>query len=117
MFIAYVVVAVLDAAALTFIALNDYMHAGWVIAFMRRVRVPESWLIPLATLHIAGALGLLVGISVPSIGIAAAVGLVVLFTGAIATHIRAHADAVSYAFPGTFLLLAVGSLVLRIASL
>jgi hypothetical protein len=116
MFIAYVVVAVVDAAALTFIAVNDFIRAEWVVSFMNKVGVPESWLFPLATLHIAGAVGLLVGIAVPSIGIAGAVGLVLLFAGAIITHMRAHAEVVSYAFPGTFLLLAVGSMVLRLAS-
>jgi hypothetical protein len=44
----------------------------------------------LGTLKAAGALGLLIGIRVPLIGIAAAVGLVLFFVGAIVTHLRAH---------------------------
>jgi hypothetical protein len=57
-----------------------------------------------------------VGIGVPLLGVAASAGLVLFFVGAIITHIRAHAEALSYAYPGTFLLLAVGSLVPRLAS-
>jgi hypothetical protein len=115
-FVAYVVVAVVDAAALTYIAVNDLIRAEWVLAFMTKVGVPESSLVPLATVHLAGALGLLLGIGIPVMGIAAGVGLVLLFAGALLTHVRAHAEAVSYAFPGTFLLLAVGALLLRFAS-
>jgi hypothetical protein len=116
MFAAYVIVAVLAAAANTYIAINDFIRADWILANMTKVGVPRSWLFPLGVLKAAGALGLLVGIGVPLIGAAAAVGLVLFFVGAIITHIRAHAEALSYAYPGTLLLLAVGSLVPRLAS-
>ena len=116
MFTAYVVVAVLAAAANIYIAINDFIRADWVLANMTKVGVPRSWLFPLGALKAAGAVGLLVGIGVPLIGVAAAVGLVLFFVGAVITHIRAHADGLSYAYPGTLLLLAVGSLVPRLAS-
>jgi DoxX-like protein len=116
MFTAYVVVAVLAAAANIFIAINAFIHADWILANMTKVGVPRSWLIPLGVLKAAGAVGLLVGIGVPLIGVAAAAGLVLFFVGAVITHIRAHAEALSYAYPGTLLLLAVGSLVPRLAS-
>ena len=116
MFTAYVVVAVLAAAANTYIAISDFIRADWILANMTKVGVPRSWLFPLGALKAAGAVGLLVGIGVPLIGVAAAVGLVLFFVGAVITHIRAHADALSYAYPGTLLLLAVGSLVPRLAS-
>ena len=61
------------------------------------------------------ALGLLVGIRVPLIGIAAAVGLVLFFVGAIITHLRARDY--SFGLAAVFLLLAVAALVLRVASL
>lgn len=115
MFIAYLIVTVLAAAANTYVAVYDFMRSEWVLANMTKVGLPHSWLFPLGALKAAGALGLLVGIAVPLIGVAAGVGLVLFFVGAIITHIRAHAGA--YAYPGTYLLLAVGSLVLRLASL
>jgi hypothetical protein len=111
MFTAYVVIAVVAAAANIYIAVNDFLRADWVLANMTQVGVPRSWLFPLGALKAAGALGLLVGIGVPLLGVAAAAGLVLFFAGAVITHIRAHAGALSYAAPGMFLLLAVGSLV------
>jgi hypothetical protein len=48
--------------------------------------------------------------------LAAAVGLVLFFAGAIYTHFRAHAEVPSYTYPGTLLLLAAASLVLRLSS-
>jgi len=74
----------------------------------------QAWLLPLGALKAAGALGLLAGIGVPLIGVAAAVGLVLFFVGAIITHIRAHYY--SFTAPAAFILLAVGSLVPRLAS-
>jgi hypothetical protein len=82
---------------------------------MTRVGVPRRALIPLAVLKIAGALGPLIGIGVPPLGVAAAVGLVLFFIGAIWAHIRVR-DYASIPFPGMFLLLAAASLVLRVAS-
>ena len=55
---------------------------------MARTGVPESWMTMLGILKAAGALGLLAGFVVPPIGIAAAVGLILFFVGAIITHLR-----------------------------
>jgi len=116
MFAVYIVVAVLAATANAYIAVNDFLRADWVLANMDMVRVPRSWLFPLGVLKTAGALGLLLGIAVPLLGVAAAVGLVLFFVGAVITHLRARAALLTYAYPGTLLLLAVGSLVPRLAS-
>ena len=72
--------------------------------------MPESWLPVLAILKAAGALGLLVGIGVPMIGTAAAVGLTLFFVAAIFTHLRARDR--SFGGAVVFLLLAVAALVL-----
>jgi DoxX-like family len=81
---------------------------------MTKVGVPQSRLVVLAALKAAGALGLLVGLGAPLIGVAAAAGLVLFFVGAIITHLRGHEY--SLAYPAASLLLAVGSLGLRLAS-
>ncbi len=81
---------------------------------MSKARVPQSWLVSLGALKGAGALGLMVGIVVPLLGVAASVGLVLFFVGAIITHFRARYW--NIVPPVAFLLLAVGSLVLRVAS-
>jgi hypothetical protein len=114
-FTTYVVVTVLAAAANTSAATVDFNRAGWILANMTKYGVPHSWLFSLGALKAAGALGLLVGIGVPLIGVAASVGLVLFFAGAIVTVMRAHWYS-HIPFPAAFLLLAVGSLVLRLAS-
>ena len=114
MFTAYVAVTVLAAAANTWAATVDLTRPQWLLVNMTKVGVPHSQLFVLAALKAAGALGLLVGLGVPLIGVAAAAGLVVFFVGAIITHLRSHAY--SLAYPAAFLLLAAGSLGLRLAS-
>jgi hypothetical protein len=112
----YVVVTVLAAGANIYAAANDFLRPEWLVANMTRLRVPQSWIFALGALKAAGALGLLVGIGLPLIGIAAAAGLVLFFVSAIVTAVRAHwYSHISY--PATFLGLAAASLVLRLASL
>jgi hypothetical protein len=110
MFSAYVILTVLAAAALTFSATADFVHYKKVMINMARAGVPESWLIRLGIAKAAGAIGLLVGIVIPPIGVAAAIGIILFFVGAIITHIRARWF--SFGFPATYLLLAVGALVM-----
>jgi hypothetical protein len=113
MFTAYIVVTLLAVVANTYAATADFSRAGWIVDSMTKLNVPHSWMIPLGALKAAGALGLLVGLGVPIVGIAASVGLVLFFVCANVAHIRAHWYSV---FPVMFLLLAAGSLGLRLAS-
>lgn len=112
---AYVIVTVVAAVVTAYAATVDFVGVDWVLANMARLGVPEAWLLPLGALKAAGALGLVVGIGVPAIGVAAAVGLVLFFVGAIATVVRARWYA--HWYPAMFLLLAAGTLALRVASL
>jgi hypothetical protein len=114
MFTAYVVVTLAAVAANTFAAAVDFIRPQWLLENMARARVPQSWLRSLGALKAMGALGLLVGIAVPALGVAAALGLVVFFLGAIVCHLRARYW--NLAPPAPFLLLAVSSLVLRLGS-
>jgi DoxX-like family len=114
MFTAYVVVTGLTAAANTFAATADFTRPKWLLGNMAKARVPQSWLFQLGALKAAGALGLLVGIGIAPLGVAASIALILFFIGALITHIRARYWEI--AAPVTFLLLAVGSLVLRVAS-
>src|SRR5436189_1740901 len=113
MFITYIVVTILAAAAIIFSATLDFIRYAPILSNMAKVGVSESWMTTLGILKAAGALGLLVGIGLPLIGIAAAMGLTLFFVGAIVTHLRGR----DYSFgPAVvFLLLTVGSLVLRLA--
>ncbi|MER6186169.1 DoxX family protein [Streptomyces sp. NPDC001652] len=65
---------------------------------------------------IAGALGLLVGIVYRPLGIAAAIGVVLYFLGAVITYLRGGGKKGS-ATPGAIMLLAVAPLVLGFATL
>jgi hypothetical protein len=74
----------------------------------------ESWLPILGILKAAGGLGLLVGIGVPVIGFAAAIGLILFFVGAVITHLRARDYSFGNGVPVMFLLAAVTALVLGV---
>ncbi len=98
-----------------FSATLDFIRFKQILINMARVGVSESWITVLGALKAAGALGLLIGIGVPLIGIAAASGLILFFVAAIVTHLRAHDH--SFGLAVVFLLLALAALVLRVASL
>ena len=115
MFTAYIVVTVLAALANAFSATLDFIRYKQILVNMAKVGVSESWLTTLGILKTAGALGLLAGVRVPLIGIAAAIGLVLFFIAAIITHLRGRDY--SFALAIVFLLLALAALVLRAASL
>jgi len=110
MFAAYMSVTLLTAGANIFSAACDFVRYKQVSIAMARARVPDSWMTTLGVLKAAGALGLLVGIGVPLIGTAAAVGLVLFFVVAIVIHLRAHDY--TFGLAVVFLLLAVASMAL-----
>jgi hypothetical protein len=113
---AYLAVAVITIVANTGAAVADLGRARFVLANMAEVRVPRSWLSPLGLLKLAGAAGLLLGVlGVWPLGIAAAAGLVLFFTGALAFHVRARVFH-NIAFPGAFFALAVTAMVLAVAA-
>ena len=114
MFVAYVVVTIVTIIVNSAAAVADLSRAPFVLANSAEVGVPPSWLPLLAALKAAGAAGLLIGLlGFRYLGIAAAIGLVLFFTGALIVHVRARVF-YNLAFPGTFWLLATASLVLAI---
>ena len=110
MFLAYVVVTVLTIVANAAIVVADLRRAPFVLANMAEVGVPDPMLPLLAGLKAAGAAGLALGLAgVPLIGVAAAIGLVLFYAGALLAHVRARVF-YNLAFPAAFWLLAFGSL-------
>ncbi|MFD4173159.1 DoxX family protein [Streptomyces anulatus] len=92
-------------------AIADFVRAPFVLANSAEVRVPPGAVPYLAALKLAGAVGLVVGLSgVPWLGLAAGVGLIAFFVGAVLVHIRARVFP-NIVFPGAFLLLAVAATV------
>jgi hypothetical protein len=115
-FVAYVTAAVVVAAVNLYGASADLQRADWIVANMDRLGVSLDRLPLLGGLKAAGAVGLLVGIGIPAVGVAAGIGLVLFFVGAIVTVIGVRWYA-HLPYPATFLLLAVVALGLRVASL
>jgi hypothetical protein len=81
---------VLGASMAAFSAASVFLHAKWVVEPLAEYRVPRSWWPLLGAAKAAGAVGLLIGLAVPAIGVIAAVGLVIYFAGAALTVARAR---------------------------
>ncbi|PXX70733.1 DoxX-like protein [Nocardia tenerifensis] len=112
---AYVIVTVAAAAAMLVASGIDVFRAQWVRDNMSAYGLPEWTLYPLAVVKAAGAAGLLAGLAVAPLGLAAAICLVLYFLGAIATILRARAYG-DLGYPMPYLVLAAGSLALFVAS-
>ncbi|MFF3749855.1 DoxX family protein [Streptomyces sp. NPDC002018] len=114
MFIAYAVVGILLAAVLTGSAFATFTRQEAVVGSMSSLGVPDSWFPRLAALKAAGAVGLVVGLWVVPLGVAAAIGVILYFIGAAITHLRVKDYAIAPVV--VIFLLAVAALVLRLAS-
>lgn len=80
------------------------------------VGLPLKYFSLLAACEFAGAVGLVVGIRWPAIGIAAGIGLVFYFAGAIVSHLRVG-DVKGIGSAAFMLALAAGALALRILTI
>jgi hypothetical protein len=85
------IVVLLTAAWVGFSAYSVFTNKAWVVDNLADYGVPRSWWVWLGTAKALGAVGLVLGLWVPAIGIAAAVGLGLYFLGAVATVLRARA--------------------------
>ncbi|WP_066374906.1 DoxX family protein [Herbidospora mongoliensis] len=117
MFVAYAVIAVLLALGLLPSAWAKLTRQKRVVqTFTEQLGVPLGLYPFLAACEIAAAAGLVIGLWYGLLGIAAAVGLVLYFIGAIGTHLR-KSDVKGIVNPGVILVLAVAALLLRAASM
>ncbi|MGK2885585.1 MAG: DoxX family protein [Rhodococcus sp. (in: high G+C Gram-positive bacteria)] len=115
MFIATAIVSTLLGLALMGSAGGKLTRQPPVVKMLSGLGVPSSWLPRLAAVEVTGGIGLLVGLAVPAIGIAAAVGVVLYFVGAVITHIRANDKAI--VAPVMIGIFAVVALVLRVSTI
>lgn len=115
MFVATIVVSVLLALAALGSGAAKLTKQPKLVEQMAALGVPAAWLPRLAAAEIAGAVGLLVGLKVAPLGIAAGVGLVLYFVGAVATHLRKGDK--NIAPPALLGLVAVAAVVLRIITM
>jgi hypothetical protein len=115
MFIAYAVLVVLLSLALLGSAVGKLTKQQKVVDSLTGVGVPASWFPLLAAAEIAGAAGLVLGLWVPALGIAAGAGVVLYFVGAVVAHLRVENHEVVP--PATLALLALAATLFRALSL
>lgn len=115
MFLATLVVSIVLAVALAASTFAKLTRDERVTASLTGIGVPLSWFPFLGACELAGAVGLVIGLFFAPLGIAAAIGVILYFIGAVIAHLRAGDKALG---PPLFLLaLGVAALLLRIASL
>ncbi|MFF3645856.1 DoxX family protein [Streptomyces sp. NPDC002564] len=109
------VVTLVAAAMVGFSAASVFLRAQWVVQPMADYGVPMTWLPRLGAAKAAGAAGLLVGLFVPAVGLAAGIALVLYFAGAVVTVVRARWYA-HIPFPLVYAAPVVGALALGLAA-
>ncbi|MGO2038294.1 MAG: DoxX family protein [Brevibacterium sp.] len=85
-----IIVVILAAAWIGFSAVSILMQRAFLVDYLVDYGVPKSWWPWLGVAKAVGAVGLLVGLAFPLIGVAASVGLVLYFIGALITVARAR---------------------------
>jgi len=109
-------VVILAGAANIYAAINDFTRPAWLRDNMTKLGVAERWLPTLGILKALGGVGVLAGILIPVIGVAAAAGLVLFFAGAIVVVLRSRWYA-HMPFPAVWLTLALAALIMRLRQL
>lgn len=112
--IAYLVITIVLAAMLTFSGIGKIRRDPRIVQVIHEViGVPLKYFPLLAACEFAGALGIVLGIWWPLLGVAAGVGLVIYFVGASVSHLRV--GDVNGVGPAAFILvIAAAALALRV---
>ncbi|MFD5175092.1 DoxX family protein [Nocardia sp. NPDC058379] len=100
---AYVIVTVIAALWVGFSAFSLLRRAPFVVDPLIDYGVPPTWWTPLGLAKAAGAIGLIIGLWIPALGITAAIALILYFLGAVITVLRARSYK-TVAFPLLYLL-------------
>lgn len=114
MHMAAVILSLVLAVAMLASGFMKLIKAPRIVCMMEPLGVPAARLPLLGSLQIAGTIGLIAGIFLPPLGVAAAIGLVLYFAGAIVAHIRANDRAVQGAV--LFLALSVATLIVLLVA-
>jgi hypothetical protein len=87
--IAYLVITILLAGIVTFSGIGKIRHDPQIVQVIHEVvGVPMKYFPLLAACEFSGALGVVLGIWWPVLGVAAGIGLVLYFVGAAVSHLR-----------------------------
>jgi len=118
MFIATAILSVLLALAFAQVGISKVSTAAdKMMAELGRLGLSIRLIRLIGVLEILGAAGLVIGLWIGPLGIAAAVGLVLLMIGAVIYHIKARDTAKKTMSPLILLLLSATVIALRAASL
>jgi hypothetical protein len=112
MHIIYLIITVVASLMYGYAAALNFVGAESVKVVADRVHISQKWMIPFGALLAAGAGGLLLGLVVPALGIAAGIGLVLYFICALSAHVRVHDRGIGGAV--TFLVLALAVLSINV---
>ena len=111
---AYLVITIVLAAMAAFSGLGKLRRDPKIVHIIHEVvGVPLKYFPHLAACEFAGALGLVLGIWWPFLGMAAGIGLVVYFVGAIVSHVRVG-DVKGIGPAAFMLIISVAALALRV---
>jgi hypothetical protein len=113
MHVIYIATTILAVLANGYAASLDFVGAESVKLVADRVQVSRGWMVPLGALLACGAVGLLTGFAVPTLGTVAAIGLVLYFICAVTAHLRVRDRQVGGAV--FFLVLAAAALTTDLA--
>jgi uncharacterized membrane protein YphA (DoxX/SURF4 family) len=113
MFVATLIVSILLAVVVAFSGYAKLKKTPQIVDTMAQVGVPAAKIPLLAYLEIAGAIGLIVGLFWWPIGVAAAIGVVLYFVGAVVAHVRVE-DMKGIGPSAVLLVLSIAALVLRL---
>jgi hypothetical protein len=113
-FVATVIVSSLLALAALGSGIGKLTKQAQALEPLQKIGVSSSLIPLLGIAELAGAIGLVVGFWVAALGIAAEIGLVLYFVGAVGAHLRVK----DYQFQpaAALLLLSIAALVLRIVT-
>ena len=114
--IASLVVTIVLATMVLFSGIGKLRNDPHIVKVIHEtVGVPMKCFPALATCEIVAAIGLVLGIWVPLLGIAASIGLVIYFVGAVVSHLRVG-DAKGIGPAAMLLTMSAAALCLRILS-
>ena len=101
--IALVILATLLGLVTAFSAFGKFSKNPKAVDMLRQLGITDSQIRTLGIVEVLGALGLLVGIWIPILGLLAAIGFVLYFLGALIMHVRSK-DAAKDMGPALILL-------------
>jgi uncharacterized membrane protein YphA (DoxX/SURF4 family) len=116
MFVVTIILAVLLALGFAASGVQKLTRAKMMVEGASHIGVPYSLYMVIGVLEVLAAVGLIVGLWVAALGIAAGIGIVLLMIGALIFHIRAG-DKIAQFGPALLLgVLAVVEVIFRSAS-